>query len=169
MNLSILRSVLLCTALAASIPAWSPAVADSDVIRLSEPVQSSESHETFGAPLPETGPGLSLSQLIENGEKYAGKEIILETRVAKVCRKKGCFFVATEGANSARITFKDYGFFIPTDAGGKPVTLAGTFERKPFSAEQAAHYAEDLGESAPENPPAYEYTIVATAVRLPKS
>lgn len=166
-----LSTALLSATLAAVILLPSPAArAESrEVTRLSEPVQSTNTHEVFGAPLPETGSALSLAQLIEGGEQYAGQEVLVETRVAKVCQKKGCFFIATEGAHSARISFKDYGFFIPTDAGGKQATLAGTFERKSLSPVQAAHIAEDLGEEAPGAPPDYEYSIVATAVRLPKS
>ena len=95
--------------------------------------------------------------------------MLLTTRIAKVCQKKGCFFVAQHGADSVRVTFKDYGFFIPSDSGGKTVTLAGTFARKPLLPEQAAHLAEDMGEAPPENPPAFEYAIVATSVAIPKT
>ena len=104
-----------------------------------------------------------LGDLLANSARYEGEDVLLTTRIAKVCQKKGCFFVAQHGADSVRVTFKDYGFFIPSDSGGKTVTLAGTFARKPLSPEQAAHLAEDMGEAPPENPPAFEYAIVATS------
>ena len=140
----------------------------AELVRLSEPVLVTDTHEIFGAPLPETGAPIEIGDLLANSDAYEGKDVLLTTRIAKVCQKKGCFFVAQHGADTVRVTFKDYGFFIPNDSGGKTVTLAGTFSRKPLSPEQAAHLAEDMGEAPPENPPEFEYAIVATAVSIPK-
>ena len=140
----------------------------AEVVRLSEPVLVTDTHEIFGAPLPETGTPVELGDLLADSTQYEGQDVLLTTRIAKVCQKKGCFFVAQHGADTVRVTFKDYEFFIPSDSGGKTVTLAGTFSRKPLSKEQAAHLAEDMGEAPPENPPAFEYAIVATAVSIPK-
>ena len=159
------------TLLLIGIISHSPAVfaADSEVKRLSEPVAVTETHEMFGAMLPEEGAPLSLGELVENNDRYQDEEVQLATRSAKVCQKKGCFFIAREGANTARVTFKDYGFFIPTDSGGKDVVLLGTFSRKSVSKEEAEHYAADLGEEAPANPEQFEYSIVASAVKIPRS
>lgn len=142
---------------------------EAEVIRLSEPVLVTETHEVFGAPLPDAGEPLSIESLVENSDEYLGEAVLVETRIAKVCQKKGCFFVAQHGADTVRVTFADYGFFIPTDSGGKTVTLAGTFSRKPVSKAEAEHIAEDLGEAPPESPPAFEYAIVATSVSVPKT
>jgi hypothetical protein len=141
---------------------------ETEVLRLSEPVEVTETYEVFGSALPEAGSPLSLAALVKENEKYLDKEVLVETRIAKVCQKKGCFFVATEGASTARVTFKDYGFFIPTDSGGKDVVLLGTFSRKSISKEQAEHYAADLGETAAPSPEKFEYSIVATAVKIPR-
>jgi hypothetical protein len=137
--------------------------------RLSEPVAVTATHELFGATLPDHGTHLSLNDLIKNSDKYQEREVLLATRVAKVCQKKGCFFVAQEGAATARVSFKDYGFFIPTDSGGKNVVLLGTFSRKSVSEKEAQHYDTDLGETAPSSPERFQYSIVATAVEIPRS
>ena len=142
---------------------------ESEVLRLSEPVEVTATYEVFGSALPEAGTPLSLADLVEDYEKYLDQEVLLETRIAKVCQKKGCFFVATEGPSTARVTFKDYGFFIPTDSGGKEVVLLGTFSRKSVSREQAEHYAADLGEKPTSMPEKFEYSIVASAVKIPRS
>jgi len=145
-------------------------LASGKVIRLSEPVEVTESYEVFGSPLDAAGPEIGLQELVGKSDQYLDKEVLVTTRIAKVCQKKGCFFVAQEGEATARVTFKDYGFFIPTDSGGKTVTLAGTFTRSELSAEKADHYRKDLGET-PAKPGAatMEYQIVATSVRIPKS
>ena len=95
------------TLLLLSLISLSPAVfaADSEVKRLSEPVAVTETHEMFGAMLPEEGAPLSLGELVENNDRYQDEEVLLATRIAQVCQKKGCFFVAQEGANTARVTF----------------------------------------------------------------
>ena len=142
--------------------------AESEVIRLSEPVEVTTTHEYFGGMLPESGAPLSLTDLMQDNEKYLDQEVLVATRIAKVCQKKGCFFVAQEGPSTARVTFKDYGFFIPTDSGGKDVVLAGTFSRKSVSKEQAEHYAADLGEKAAAEPEKFEYSIVASAIKVPR-
>lgn len=143
--------------------------ADNPATRLSEPVEATEQYEVFGASMPDKEPGMSLQALIDRESELAGQEVRVTTRIAKVCQKKGCFFVATEGADTARITFADYGFFIPTDSGGKEVTLVGSFSRQPLSPEQAAHYQQDLGEKENETGHAdFEYSIVATSVLIPR-
>lgn len=140
----------------------------AETIRLSEPVEVTETSEVFGAALDDKSPGLSLKQLLADQDALDGKEVRVTTRVAKVCQKKGCFFIATEGAASARVSFVDYSFFVPTDSGGKEVTLVGTFKRQMLDAAQAAHYADDVGDSAPANTePVMEYAIVATSVIIP--
>jgi len=150
-----------------SIPAFAQ---DSEVVRLSEPVQITETHEVFGAKVASWEESKSLKEIIKNEKALSGKEVTLETQVAKVCQKKGCFFVANQDGYSARITFKDYGFFIPTDSQGKIVTLVGTFEVTELSEEKARHYAEDAGEASESiKGPQKEYSIVATSVMVPKS
>lgn len=170
MNRLQLKTGGFSTLLLLGIISFSPAIfaADSEVKRLSEPVAVTETHEMFGAMLPEEGTPLSLGELVENNDKYQDEEVLLATRIAKVCQKKGCFFVAQEGANTARVTFEDYGFFIPTDSGGKDVVLLGTFSRKSVSREEAEHYAADLGEESPAKPEQFEYSIVASAVKIPR-
>lgn len=139
----------------------------NEVIRLSEPVTVTDRYEEFGAPLTDGGPVLTLSQVVAEGDRHLGQPVLLRTEVAKVCQKKGCFFIARDGDTVARVTFRDYEFFIPTDSGGKEVTLAGVFERRALSAEQAEHLAADLGEPEADFAPV-EYHIVASAIRIPR-
>ena len=140
------------------------------VIRLSEPVVSTSDYEEFGTPLQLSSDVVSLGELIEHSESYLDREVLVSTRVAQVCQKKGCFFIAREGDTMARVTFKDYDFFIPTDSADKQVILSGTFSRSQLSAEQADHYASDLGASGSETaiPHKFEYLIVADSIRVPR-
>ena len=140
----------------------------SEVIRLSEPVQETEKLEVFGEKIDiESMAPVTLSEIIE-GESESSK-VVLRTSIAEVCAKKGCFFIAQDGDYTARITFKDYSFFIPTDSQGKEVMLVGDFNVETLSEEKAKHYAEDAGKN-PETIKGEqkEYSIVATSVVIPK-
>lgn len=148
--------------------AAAPAVLADEVIRLSEPVQTGEGYEVFGAPVDGVGEALPLAKIIAAGDDYAGKQVRATATVAQVCQKKGCFLVAQDGEAVARVTFVDYSFFVPTDSGGKDVTIFGTFNRKVISEAQAKHFAEDAGQDpATVSGPREEYSIVATAVVVP--
>lgn len=142
---------------------------DSSVVRLSEPVEVTDTHETFGAVMADNLDPVSLSTLVENHADYEGSSVAVETRVSQVCQKKGCFFIAQDGDTTVRVAFKDYSFFVPTDISGRRVTLIGELKRVELSEEQAAHLEEDLQSDAADVAPGPQFEIVATAVRVPKS
>lgn len=139
--------------------------ADTEVIRLSEPVEATDDYETFGAPLP-AAEAMSLAAVIEGAERYADTDVQITAKVKQVCRKKGCFFVAQDGPHIARVSFKDYGFFVPTDIGGRTVTLHGVLKRHELGKAQAEHFSEDAGRPGAFRP-GPQYEIVATSVRIP--
>ncbi len=96
------------------------------------------------------------------------REIVLTGTITDVCQKKGCWMVVTDGDNEMRITFKDYGCFVPTDAFNREVILKGVVSIETIDEETAKHYAE---ESTGEDPaaisgPQQVVTMVASGVRL---
>ena len=153
-----------CVAIAAC---FSVAQASDDgVIRLSEPVAVTDAAEIFGAPLNEDANPATLSAILKRPDQFVGSAVRVEAKISQVCRRKGCFMIATSGEGAIRISFKDYAFFVPTDTGGKTVTFTGTVIARELSEEQAAHLREDAGSDAIEAGPVYE--IVADAVSVPK-
>jgi hypothetical protein len=142
---------------------------ESKVIRLSEPVEVTDTHETFGAAMPASADPVALSAVLAQHEDYARKSVVVEARVSEVCQKKGCFFIAKDGATTVRVSFKDYSFFVPTDISGKQVTLVGELRQVELSEEQAAHFEEDMGSADASVAPGLQFEIVASAVRVPKS
>jgi len=156
-------------AMALGVAGVSLAADESKVIRLSEPVEQTADSETFGAPLNESVPAVSLSDLAGDGGEYVGQSVRVIARVAEVCQSKGCFFIAQEGSSVVRISFKNYGFFVPTDISGKRVTFVGEVVAREVTADEADHYAEDLGTATSPVAPGKVYEIVATSVRVPRS
>jgi hypothetical protein len=161
-----LKSSIIAIALVAA--GASLAADETKVVRLSEPVEQTADSESFGAPLDESVPAVSLGEIASDGGTYVGQSVRVVARVAEVCQKKGCFFIAQEGDSVVRISFKDYGFFVPTDISGKRVALVGEVVAREVTAEEAAHYAEDLAAASTAVKPGKVYEIVATSVRVPR-
>ena len=136
-----------------------------EVVRLSEPVATTDTTETFGSVLDES---VRLIELEEVGADNLGETVRVEARVSQVCQKKGCFFIAVEGNTTVRVSFKNYGFFVPTDVSGKRVTFVGEVIEKEVTKEEAEHFAEDMGNASASVAPGKTYEIVATAVRVPR-
>ena len=142
----------------------------TEVIRLSDPVIETDEFEIFGIEMDinESSDTFTLSEAIETNDLES--ELLISAMVNKVCQKKGCFFIAVDGVLSARITFKDYGFFIPTNSAGKQIVVKGIVTEQILSEEQAIHYAEDAGELADNIAgDQKEYTIIASSIMIPKT
>ena len=68
-----------------------------------------------------------------------------------VCAKKGCWMkVALPDSAEMRITFKDYGFFVPKDIAGKQVVFEGYAKLDITSVDDLRHFAEDAGKTPEE-------------------
>lgn len=144
-----------------------PALAD-EVKRNSDPVEVGDGYEVFGAPAGDVGEPVRLGDIIAAGETYSGEVVHTSAKVARVCQSSGCWMTAYDGDATARITFVDYSFFVPTDTGGKDVTIVGTFNRKVTPAEEARKAAEKDGKDPSAiTTDVIEYAIVATSVTIP--
>ncbi|AGA79017.1 DUF4920 domain-containing protein [Echinicola vietnamensis] len=125
---------------------------------------------TYGAPLSEDGM-FSLTHMLEtlkSEEKFEGK---ISGEIDEVCVKKGCWLTMDlPNGESMRVTFKDYGFFVPKNAHGYPVVLEGEAVKVVTDVASLRHYAQDGGASAEEieniTEPKEEYTFVATGVLI---
>ena len=112
---------------------------------------------------------MKLEAIASDGRAWVGQSVRVVANVSQVCQKKGCFFIAREGPSIVRVSFKDYGFFVPTDIGGKRVALNGEVVAREVSRDEASHYAEDLGTAEGPVKPGMAYEIVATSVRVPRT
>ncbi|MCB9283397.1 MAG: DUF4920 domain-containing protein [Lewinellaceae bacterium] len=93
--------------------------------------------------------------------------------VGSVCQVKGCWLDMvsnSEGNSPMRVSFKDYGFFVPKDISGRTVVLDGYAYRSVTSVEDLRHYAEDEGLSKEEiekiTEPQEEIKFLASGVLL---
>lgn len=114
-------------------------------------------------------PVVDLADALSTIHAYTDTSVILEGSVRRVCQVKGCWMeLVQEGASRGlRVTFKDYGFFVPTDSDGQAARIEGVFETNVFSKRQADHLIEE-GVELTRNPDgtATEVSFVAAAVEL---
>jgi len=122
----------------------------------------------FGATFTDTKT-VALKDVIENVDKYSGKTIKVEGEITDVCQAKGCWLVVTDGERAMRVKFKDYGFFVPTNASGKKVILEGIVENKTISEMHAQHLAQESKEKVDPSTikgPQQVIMIIATGVEI---
>jgi hypothetical protein len=119
-----------------------------------------------GAPFTMTD-RITMDALMSDAKTYAGKTVRVDGVVSAVCVKKGCWMTlgGSDKTARARITFKNYGFFVPLDCAGSKTSVEGVVELKTLSAAERAHLAEDAGKSV-DQVPENEIRLVATAVEL---
>jgi len=124
-----------------------------------------------GAPL---GDSLSvaLTDVLKEPQKFADKPVLVEGVIERVCTNKGCWMELAPKAGaeeSVRVTFKDYGFFVPVNSQGMKAKAEGQFTVKTLTKEKADHYE---GEGARlkrnEDGTATEISFLASGVELRK-
>ena len=113
---------------------------------------------------------ISIKSVIKNNRTYAGKDVIVSGKVDRICVKKGCWLNLGSDKEFVRVTFKDYGIFVPSSFLGKKVALKGVFDIKTESVQRRRHLMEDEGLSREEidkvTQPIKTYSIVASGIEL---
>jgi hypothetical protein len=121
----------------------------------------------FGAPLGDSSK-VALADLVKDPAAWSGKTVKTEGTVSTVCQEKGCWMTLKSGDQSVRVTFKDYGFFVPKDSAGATAVIEGVFSVKTIPEATAKHYA---GETPGGKPDAIkgdqkELSLVASGVEI---
>jgi len=94
---------------------------------------------------------VTATQLEELAQAGKATEVVVSGIINEVCKKKGCWMTIDIGDNEEmRVTFKDYGFFVPKDCDGKEAIFKGTASFDTTSVEDLKHYASDEGISQDE-------------------
>ncbi|CAN5551479.1 hypothetical protein BH11BAC2_BH11BAC2_12470 [soil metagenome] len=104
---------------------------------------------SFGDKIDESGviPMDSLLAMVSTGKSEIAN-VKVEGKITECCEKKGCWMSIDRGDGTAmRVTFKDYGFFVPLTSGGKTAVMQGRAYMDTTSVEDLRHFAEDGGKS----------------------
>jgi hypothetical protein len=127
---------------------------------------------THGAPV-SPGDAKSIAVVIAAPDSFADKQVLVTGTVRAACQRKGCWMELAASDDKSqpgcRVTFKDYGFFVPTDSMGAQARVEGKAELRTVPADEVAHLE---GEGAKlvkaADGTAKELRIVATGVELSK-
>lgn len=156
-----------------AVAAVAPTSAAATAPLAAQPAAATPGTGKFGAPVSAAGPVLAATAVLADSSKYDDKDLKLTGTVSGACQKKGCWMTlggGEPGAQTIRVTFKDYGFFVPKDCLGKKAVVEGHFKVTTMSVAEAQHYAEDAAkEGAPVKKvtePQKTYAMVATGVEL---
>jgi hypothetical protein len=127
--------------------------------------------KTFGAPLG-ASPAVALSEVLKTPDKFSDQTVLVEGEVRRACTRKGCWMELAEaqdgGAPGCRVTFKDYGFFVPTDSAGSKARVEAKVESKLIKPELVAHLESEGAKFADKaaDGSAREVRLVASGVEM---
>ena len=128
--------------------------------------------KAFGAPLTSGGATVSLGDVLKSPDKFADQSVLVEGQVRSACTRKGCWMELSEAQDPAlpgcRVTFKDYGFFVPTDSAGSKARVEAKVESRLVKPELVAHLESEGAKFADKGADgsAHEVRLVATGVEL---
>jgi hypothetical protein len=126
---------------------------------------------TRGAAVSKDAKAIPLATVLEHPDAYTKDAVVVEGVIAASCTRQGCWMQlapsAEEAARSVRVTFKDYGFFIPLDAKGMNARAEGVAVVKTLSKADADHLEEEGAKlTRREDGTALEVSFVANGVEL---
>lgn len=118
---------------------------------------------TRGAAITPDAKAIPVAKVLEQPEAYTKEPVVVEGEVAAACSRKGCWMQL----GALRVTFKDYGFFIPLDARGMKARAAGVAVVKTLSKAEADHLEEEGAKlTRRQDGTALEVSFVANGVEL---
>jgi hypothetical protein len=126
-------------------PSASPASATQPAPTAAPSADPAAPH-VYGAPLTADKP-TELAAVLANPDAFRDRPITVAGQVRKACTRKGCWMELAgstqAGAPGCRVTFKDYGFFVPTDSAGSRARVQGTVVVDTLPAATVRHYEEE--------------------------
>ena len=117
-------------------------------------------------------PTVDLKDVLAAPEVYLGRSVTVEGKVDKVCQMKGCWLglMPPGEGGGVRVTFENYGFFVPKDSMGWMARLEGKFVREELSKREVDHLVGEGATLAREaDGTAVQVSFVARAVELRQS
>jgi hypothetical protein len=166
---ALLLNTLACQSGQVSAPAGNeaPVVADPGVKPGSGAQPSQAEPSRFGAAL-QPGPAVPLAALLSNPAAYAAQTVTTEGQVQRACSRKGCWMEIGSGEDACRVTFKDYGFFVPTDSAGAFAKIQGRLDTREVEKAAVDHLEAEGARFRNKKPDgsATEVRLIASAVEL---
>ena len=143
------------TAIAAVLLAAATIVSAAEVVKRGAPVSK--------------GQAIPLATVLRAPRDYQKEPVVVEGTIEKACTRKGCWMqlVAEPKAPGVRVTFKDYGFFVPLDAKGMKARVEGVTKTRTLGKAEADHLESEGATLARDaDGSATEVSFIASGVEL---
>lgn len=136
-------------------------------IRAAGPGAPAGEAKVYGASF-EPAPSVPLAALLERPQEYADQTVTTEGKVQRACTSKGCWMEVGDGDEACRVTFKDYGFFVPTDSAGARARVQGKLATRVVEAAAVQHLEAEGArfKNKKADGSATEVRLIASAVEL---
>ncbi len=137
-------------------------------------VQTGPTYNYYGDTITANG-AVEANQLMAQMNGKDSMQVKVKGTINASCKVKGCWMKMDLGnGEEMRVSFKDYGFFVPTNLDGEVAVIDGYATVDTTSVEDLKHYAMDAGKSKEEiaaiTKPEVGINYVATGVIIePKS
>jgi hypothetical protein len=128
--------------------------------------------ERFGAPIDGARKAEPIATVLASPEQYQGRPVVVEGRVRRACSRRGCWMELAEASDpklpGCRVTFKDYGFFVPTDSAGASARVEAQLELATLSPASVDHMESEGASFANKSSDgsAREVRLIASGVEL---
>ena len=127
-----------------------------------------QTEQSYGAKITRDN-AVSVAKFKEDIKGKDSLRVKLEAPIIEACKVKGCWMNVDLGnGQTMMVRFKDYGFFVPKDSGGKTAVIEGYAYTEVVGVEMLKHYAKDAGKSKKEiaaiNEPETRLTFTADGV-----
>lgn len=167
--------IAMLTAAACSAPATSSnttkSAAPATPAPAAEAAPAAVNAKQYGGALGKSAP-VELVKVLDHPEQYAGQTVLTSGTVRAACTNKGCWMELAGSKDPAapgcRVTFKDYGFFVPTTSAGKLARVEATVQVKTIAKGEVEHMESEGGTVKNKQPDgsAREIRLIATGVEL---
>jgi hypothetical protein len=122
--------------------------------------------EHYGAPLTLKNP-MTLEAAIGALDSAAAAEVLVESKVDKVCEMKGCWLGLKSDTGRLHVTFRNEAFFVPSSLIGKTVRVEGRLSKTLLTLEQTREAVKaGGGDPASVSEPRTYYELVATGLEV---
>ena len=128
--------------------------------------------ERFGGALPVAAPSEAIGDVLSAPDRFEGRDVVVTGYVRRACSRKGCWMELAEGPDQSlpgcRVTFKDYGFFVPTDSAGARARVQAALSVSQVAPRMVEHLEQEGASFASKaaDGSAREVRLVATGVEL---
>jgi hypothetical protein len=126
-------------------------------------------YATFGSEM-DAVDAISVAEIWDDSS-LDGQTLKVKGTIREVCQTRGCWMTLDAGmGQSMRITFKDYAYFVPKNAGGHEAVVEGTVNLEELTVESLRHFAEESGKSEAEieaiTEPQTQLSLIADGVLI---